>query len=256
MSIQPTQIGSLPLGRLHSVSYEPGKWSCTVVRDGFQGLFNENEVKLPDVSQFGWVLVRSELQDEGEGESVRYDTYESGSSIISGGGDDRGAAAQETWGMSVTLNLQPISMHKKMSYLKNTYKGRLQDGEWIWPEYDPTGTSSRSGTDKSGNTIYGVNPMYGVQEFLSPTCTLTRTKVVQGAYLSLGAGLGNVEDPPSSAPLQLPSGTGGSGAAEYRYWLKTADTVSMHGADHEITESWDFAPNGWNTFIYSPKSKA
>ncbi len=251
MSIPAKQIGALPEGRIHSLSYTPGKWTCTIVRDGFQNQFNEAAVSLPQVGQFSWAFVRSELQDEGEGVSARYDIYESGSAFLSGGGDVRGPASQETWGMSVSLNLMPISMHKKMSTLKNTYKGRLQDGEWIWPEYDPTGTSSRSGTDRAGNTISGINPMYGVQEFLSPTCTLTRTKVMSGSYMALGSGLGSVEDPPDSCPLQIPLGTNGSGVALSRYWLKSADTVSIHGNDHEVTESWDFAPNGWNQFIYS-----
>jgi hypothetical protein len=253
MSIPSKTIGSLPVGRVHSVSYTKGKWTCTIARDGFQNQFNEDKVSLPSVGQYRWVSVRSEMEDLGEGVSTRYDIYESGSDFVTGGpaSAEWGVAATETWGMSVSLNLMPLSMHKKISYLKNTYKGRLQDGEWIWPEYDPTGRSSRSGTDRAGNFIVGINPMYGVQEFLSPTCSLTKTKVLPGDYMELGGGLGQIQDPPESAPVSLPRGRAGSGPSEHQYWLKSADAVSIHGNDHEITEAWDFSPHGWNSFIYS-----
>jgi len=236
------------------MSYASGKWTATVVKTGFQGDFGNdavNSFSLPVVGQYAWAFVRSELNDNGDGTATKYEIYQSGSEFIQSGQTASTPASQEEWSASVSLQNQPISMHQNIASLVAKYKGKIRESEWVWPEVDPTGASTRTGTNKSGNTIYGVNPMYGIQEFLSPTMSVTRKQVKRGYGLEISSNFGHLEDPPSSCPINVPRGQQGSGASTYGFWLRSADQGVRHGNDTEISTSWEYAQHGWNKIIYS-----
>jgi hypothetical protein len=237
---------------LHRISYSPGKWTCAVACKVFGGEStnpDSRQVQLPSVG-FGWVHVRDEYENDGEGIGILYKIYETASEIVSHSGI--GPGQNSLWSADVHLELCPISLHKNFGELKNKYKARLNDGEWDWPAYDPTGESTRTGTDKTGKTIYGINPMYGVQEFLLPTVTVQKTTPNAGSYSNISGDVGYVDSPPDG-PVPFPRGGGNqlSGAAANDPWIKSSDSYEVHGRDHLSTEAWTYSPHGWNRIIYS-----
>jgi len=260
MAIPAKLIGN-PVSRLYSCEFAvPGKWTCIIEVDEFAGSHAApDQSLLPSVGGSNWVCTKKELARQEAHLGVYHYTYEcatnggpsSPSDLRSG--DLQGAVVSA----SVTLTRQPIGMHQKFAEIKRKYGGRLLYGEWDWPQIDPTGTSTRSGTDKNGNTISGINPMYGVQEYLAPSVTLRASTMQIGAYAtpSLSGNFGFTDTPPGEIARLIgwmPSSTGSSGPAAYSEWLMTENSASQHGADLEITKGWQSGQ--WNNILYTPSS--
>lgn len=129
---------------------------------------------------------------------------------------------------------------------------------------DPVGTVTRSGDGSAQEVPIETHPDYnksqseeegeptldtgsgyavktGVESYLVPAILYTRTEVVSGATWSesnLVSGVGSLSSP-----------TGITGATSDK-WLKVGRTISESGDDTIITDTWQYAPDGWDTDIY------
>jgi hypothetical protein len=249
--------------RLYSVEFAlPGKWTSVLEVDehGMTTADSVDTTLLPSVGGSSWVMVRRELIRSEAHIGIYHYTYECAV-------EDPPKASTDTRGdemrksvisASVTLTRQPIGMHPNFPALKSKYGGRLLYGQWDWPAQDPTGQSKRSGSDKSGNPLTGINPMYGVQEYLSPSVTIRQSKMDLAFYgaPALDAKFGYGNNPPGDILqfFQIPTAETNSfsdPATGYN-WLMTENTVRQHGASSEIIKGWQHGGiGGWNKIMYS-----
>lgn len=258
MAIASKLIGTLPT-RIYSCEFAlPGKWTCILEVDEFQGTAGSLDPSyLPDVGG-QWFLTRKEQVRQEAHQGTHHYTYEASvftppySTNDPRPSDMRAAVVSA----SVTLTRQPIGMHKNFSALKDRYKGRLLYGEWDWPQKDPSGQSTRSGTDNNGNTVTSVNPMYGVQEYLAPSVTLRLSQMEGGGYATppIGSNIGKLEDPPYAITQLLrwsPSSGQSLGAADYGEWLLTENSSSQHADAVQVTKGWQSGQ--WNKILYGDR---
>lgn len=100
-------------------------------------------------------------------------------------------------------------------------------------------------TEENGPPVIETGSGYvekpGVESYLIPGAIYTRTEVVSGFVWS--------EDNVVSGTGLLSSPTGLTGASANK-WLKTGRTVREEGSSAIITETWQYAPNGWDEDIY------
>lgn len=250
-------IGASSLTRLYACEFAiPGKWTCILEVDEYRQ--NPGSVDtdfLPNnVGVSGWTLVRKELIRQEAHVGVYHYTYEG---IVTSPplcpSDTRPFELQRcVFSASVSLIRQPISMHPRFADIVSRYKGRLLYGEWDWPQTDPTGQSTNSGTDANGNPVASINPLYAVQEYLTPNVTLRANTMEQPRYLtpSIASNHGYTENPPAAITnfFGLTRTSGGSGAAAYDPWLMTENSVSQHGSGVEISKGW--MSGQWNKVLY------
>jgi hypothetical protein len=258
MGIASKLIGTLPT-RIYSCEFAmPGKWTCILEVDEFAGTTQPHDITyLPDVGG-GWFLTRKELVRQEAQQGTYHHTYEA--SVFSppvSSTDFRAADLQRgVASASVTLTRQPIGMHRNFGTLQNKYKGRLLYGEWDWPQQDPTGQSTRSGTDSNGNTVSSINPMYATQEYLAPSVTLRFSKMEGGAYAtpSISSNIGKLENPPQAITQLIgwaPSSRQSLGAADYGDWLLTENSSSQHADAMQVTKGWQSGQ--WNRILYGDR---
>lgn len=256
MAIASKLIGTLPT-RLYSCEFAmPGKWTCILEVDHFAATTaaTVDNTLLPSVGGT-WYLTRKELVRQEAHQGVHHYTYEC--SVFTppyASTDTRSADIRSgIISASVTLTRQPIGMHKNFGALKDKYKGRLLYGEWDWPVKDPTGGSTRSGTDNNGNPVTSINPMYGVQEYLVPSVTLRLSKMEGGGYAtpSIASNIGKLENPPAAVGQIVgwaQSSAQSRGAADYGDWLLTENAASQHADAVQVTKGWQSGQ--WNKILY------
>ena len=211
---------------------------------------------LPNLGQSSsWVLVSKEkITSNGFEGTINYN-YQTIGGVLKSPTEDRDPNLYGyVYSVDVTLRLDPISMHPNIGYLKNTFKGILNDGDWSWPVHDPTNSSGRSATDKNGKTVTNVNPMYNVQEYLVPGVVFKKISTLNAASIPTAqlARLGQL-DTPTPNPFGFVTGTRGSGVNTIGPWLKTEASASLHGNGLVLTEAWMYGGiGGWNADIYDP----
>ena len=255
MPISAKLIGTPPT-RIYACEFAlPGKWTCILEVDEFAGsTASHDRDYLPDVGG-EWFLTRKEQVRQEAHQGTHHYTYEA--SVFSpptSANDPRdGDLKAGVVSAAITLTRQPIGMHKNFATLQKKYGGRLLYGEWDWPQRDPTGQSNRSGVDKNGDVVTGVNPMYGVQDYLAPSVTLRLSKMEGGGYATppVGSNIGKLEEPPQAITQLIkwsPSSNQSQGAAAYGEWLLTENSASQHADAVQVTKGWQSGQ--WNKILY------
>ena len=141
-----------------------------------------------------------------------------------------------------SFNQEPITSHPKIGELLKKYKGRLEDGEILWAEKDPTQQSKRKGTNRKGAVVEGINPMYGVQAYLAIGAVWTVTRLYSNSSIpsSILGGIGTIKTPPGAPPT--PAG---------RNWLKMSPVGRTRGNVLEVADCYMLSGiGGWLAPVY------
>jgi hypothetical protein len=240
MSIPLTLKGSLPSPRLERLwVVRPGKATASYVIESVDpdspadpGMIEGHGLALLT----DWKLVRKDANRMPDGYYVIRWTYEAGCQMP--GGNDG-----ILYSMHATVMQEPLTSHPDIENLMQTYGGYLRDGQLLFSPQDPTGESTRSGTDAQGNYYGSINPLYNVDSYMSPRVSVRRRKMTEGNDVPTDqlSSLGVVDTPPDGFGFN-------SGL-----WLKTIANASQHGMDLEITEEWmSGGIGGWRPIIYDP----
>jgi hypothetical protein len=180
----------------------------------------------------------------------RYETLEEGG----GGGGDGSPGGRENYGTMLegSVNKSPITSHlnfgKWIGY-KNpqtgaTY-GRVVNGEVIWELRDPTGQSKKTGLDKDGGQVKGINPFYGIQDFYDIGATsIQEMPMSRSALTGLFNKVGKIGSPPGDR-------SGLTGGNEKRNWLYVGASATQVGNKFRVRKTWLLSgPGGWEKALY------
>lgn len=143
-----------------------------------------------------------------------------------------------------SFNQEPITSHPLIGDLLKIYKGRLEDGEIFWDAKDPTQKSKRTGFNRRGARIEGINPMYGIQAYLAIGAVWSVTRLHRGSAIPSSilnrVGL-IIDNPPGNPPT--PRG---------RNWLKMSPVGRTRGNVLEIADCYMLSGiGGWIHQIYN-----
>jgi len=195
------------------------------------------EISVPPSYQgAGLSSLQGKQTEDGEFDAMA--TYEGASAML-------GLTAAYTWEES--WSNRPLDEHPRLQSLLDQYGGRI-DAEAktiIWP---PTiGGSSQGGVQGSGG-VWGSdtkqerpNPMFGIEDFMSPGGIWTETKVHAEIPPTIFNAIGRVK---SFVP-------GGFPTPADRDWLTLPPTLRQAGNVWELGSRWMLSfEGGWNKALY------
>jgi len=247
-------IGTLPDPRLERFFVQlPGKATLIFVAERIDAT-SDDIPAIPPSAQTGlltdWVQIRQWATKRDGWYEIRW-LYEAGLQEMPYAPNDTRSAADRNfqYSMEASLYQAPLTSHPNIKNFLCTYGGYMDQGQLVFPPWDPTGTSARAGFDQQGNYYGNINPFYGVDTFLSPQATLTRTYMTAGNELPTDQlyGLGYIDTPPD-----LPFVVTNPAASKTDNWLKSEAPAYQHGNDLEIDEGWESGGiGGWQRLIYA-----
>jgi hypothetical protein len=166
-------------------------------------------------------------------------------------GDDRSPEEKEKEvSVDVTLERTPLTMHPRINEFLRTYGGTFDGNEIHWVEKDPTKRSARLGYNKDGDPVEGINPFYGLQDYLevgviAGVSQQHSNPIGKTGYINQQVGKCGLIDYPD--PLIPPAPKG-------RNWLRTKADVEWHGSGSVTSSAWQLSGiGGWEPLIYSPQ---
>jgi len=126
----------------------------------------------------------------------------------------------------------------------------VTEEELVNLRYGGTGTSKSSDSNavelpikRNPNwSISWEDSKPGYESFIVPQPTYTYTQIVNSFTFSESNIVDNVGTINSPTGMTSPSAN---------KWLKTSKTVTPQGGKFQITETWQYASNGWDTEVYS-----
>ena len=162
-----------------------------------------------------------------------------------GGGVGATSVPQTTYELQGSTAQEPITSHPKYKDLYEKYAITERDGEPVWMEKDPDGTSQATGLSTSGAVISGVSPLYGVRDYIAAQAVYRYTKY----YTSRG---GIPSDLVSKVgKIDTPTGLAAAGATGR--WLRCGVSMRQMGDAFQVTISWmasQSSTNLWKAEIY------
>lgn len=160
------------------------------------------------------------------------------------GGPSGISATQEVKQLRGNMTREPITSHPDIGqWIKDGYATGFTDGEVDWKTKDPTGKSKRKGFDKSGDKVTGINPLYGVRDYLAAGAEYTVTTARRGRLPSdLFTSVGRVFVAPPGMPV-----------IDGRNWLMAGVSARQRGNSFEIRKHWLMSGiGGWIADLYKP----
>jgi len=152
-----------------------------------------------------------------------------------------------TYELQGSTSQEPITSHPKYDQLYAKYAITERNGEPVWMEKDPDGTSQATGLTRDGVVVSGISPLYGVRDYLAAQGVYRRTQYYtsRGAIPSdLVSKVGKIDE-----PIGL-SNNGVTGR-----WLRVGASIRQMGDAFQVTISWMASqsdqPEGlWKKEIY------
>jgi hypothetical protein len=157
------------------------------------------------------------------------------------------------WGQPVydlqgSTSQEPITSHPRYKDLYEKYAITERNGEPVWMEKDPDGTSQATGLSTSGDVVSGISPLYGVRDYLAAQAVYRYTQFYTDRASipqDLVSKVGKIDIPTN---LQNPGPTG--------RWLRCGASIRQVGDAFQVTISWmcsqSSRPEGlWKSEIYA-----
>jgi hypothetical protein len=225
-------IGISEMFRMESVDYEPA-W---------------RNVPEPPV-QLALERTRMEFHEDGYGRILWSFQGEAPPGL--GGGSAERTIVKHLRGNTTR---EPIVSHPDIGkWIRSEDEGGMgfangfEDGEPKWKTKDPRGISKKKGFDKAGAAVEGINPLYGVRDYLAAGAEYTETVARKGRLPSgLFAEVGRVFKNPPGMPV-VPG----------RNWLMAGVSARQRGDSFEIRKHWLMSGiGGWLWTLYEPIDQA
>jgi hypothetical protein len=163
--------------------------------------------------------------------------------FVGGGGGSQ--TAQTTYELQGSTSQEPITSHPKYEDLYAKYAVTERDGEPVWMEKDPDGTSQGTALSKDGVVISNISPLYGVRDYLAAQGVYRRTEY----YTSRGSIPADLVS--KVGKIDEPVGLANNGAAGR--WLRVGASIRQMGDAFQVTISWMASQsdrNLWKSEIY------
>jgi hypothetical protein len=151
---------------------------------------------------------------------------------------------------------EPITSHPRIGEFIAQYSKGFSAGRIQWLLRDPTGNSTVTGlTGPGGGVTSNINPLLGVDSYLSPTASYSYEEVYADRASipsDLLSGLGKIADSSGAdAPPDVSSRFSRSGAAAERDWLKSGvELIQVGDAYVSRTHYLLSGVGGWLSMIY------
>jgi hypothetical protein len=182
-------------------------------------------------------------------------------------GDTRGKDDREKQvSVEVSLERTPLTMHPRIDHFLKTYGGTFDGNEITWVERDPTKQSKGTGVSKDGDIVEGINPFYGLQDYLEVGVI---ARVSEPRPIGFG---GLIINPMGGRPQGQSSDTGWSAvlketgkvsapppqvpnAPKGRNWLCIECEMIRQGTGSILRQAWQLSGiGGWEPLIYDPQN--
>jgi len=155
--------------------------------------------------------------------------------------------ARTTYELQGSTSQEPITSHPKYDQLYAKYAVTERNGEPVWMEKDPDGTSQGTGFSKDGTVVSGISPLYGVRDYLAAQGVYRYTRY----YASRGGIPGDLVS--KVGKIDEPVGLSNNGVAGR--WLRVGASIRQMGDAFQVTISWMASqsdrPEGlWKKEIY------
>jgi hypothetical protein len=162
---------------------------------------------------------------EGRSEEARQEGGEGGGG---GGGPDEGGGTVYEW--SPTFENTAISRHPRIGELIKKYAGEEDAAGNVTFRKTLSSSDKGSGlrTSSSSQEVTVVNPMYGVEDFLSLGGIWSETKLASNLPNDVFNTIGQIT---FSVPGGLPT-------PKSRFWLTMPPVVVEHGDQWKVTRRW------------------
>jgi len=185
------------------------------------------------------IRIRVDFHEDGHGEITWH--YEGSHPK---GGSNQYGESRIIRALNGNTTREPIVSHPDIGkWLKDGFAKGFKDGEPDWVPKDPREKSKRGGFTRSGEYVSGINPLYGVTDYLAVGAEFTETESKRGKLPSdLFGQVGRVfETPPG-----LPQIYG-------RNWLMAGLSARQRGNAFTIRKHWLMSGiGGWLYQLYQP----
>jgi hypothetical protein len=173
----------------------------------------------------GLPRTKIESKQQEDGSYIATGTYEGQAEESAAGGASYADREGKVYEWSPTFEQTDIAKHPRIAQLLQDYEGEAdENGNIIWPQT----LGGEGGEGLGEDSAETVNPMFGVNEFLSLGGVWSETSLQGDIPEDVFSSIGGIN---SSVP-------GGLVAPDNRFWLTMPPIIVEHGNRWKVTRRW------------------